>query len=108
MMVFVHWLTLTIVCGKIGVSKHECHSHVKSRTLFRASRSFKPKHDDKLRIQKMPFNLQEECQALQQDASNYQIPNEHDVQSMDQPSISDLLDGACSYILATTNVHPLP
>lgn len=41
----------------------------------------------------MPFNLQEECQALQQDASHYQVPNDHDVQSMDPASIADLLDG---------------
>ena len=42
----------------------------------------------------MAFNLQEECQTLQQDASQYPVPNDHDVHSMDQASIVDLLDGA--------------
>lgn len=42
----------------------------------------------------MTFNLQEDCQALQQDVSQYPVSNDHDVQSMDQASIVDLLDGA--------------
>ncbi|KAF8524318.1 non-SMC mitotic condensation complex subunit 1-domain-containing protein [Hysterangium stoloniferum] len=42
----------------------------------------------------MTFNLQEECQTLQQDISNYTIPNDHDVRNMDQAAVVDLLDGA--------------
>jgi len=41
----------------------------------------------------MTFHLQEECQLLQQDLENYPITNDHDVRSMDQGSIADLLDG---------------
>ncbi|KAF8591370.1 hypothetical protein K439DRAFT_1327448 [Ramaria rubella] len=42
----------------------------------------------------MAFNLQEECQSLQQDVANYSITHDRDIQSMDQASIVDLLDGA--------------
>ena len=52
----------------------------------------------------MTFHLQEECQLLQQDIDNYSIANDHDVRSMDQPSIIDLLDSKfymmCNVIVA--------
>jgi hypothetical protein len=53
----------------------------------------------------MTFNLQEECQTLQQDLSQYQVPNDHDVQSMDQASIVDLLDGAFMSMLDVTSIN---
>ena len=53
----------------------------------------------------MTFNLQEECQTLQQDLSQYQISNDHDVQSMDQASIADLLDGALAIYRVVISIN---
>ena len=39
------------------------------------------------------FKLQEECQNIQ-DVANYNIPEEHDVSSMDSGDVSMLLEGA--------------
>lgn len=41
----------------------------------------------------MSFNLQEECQLLQQDAPNYPISHDHDVQNMDPAAAIELLEG---------------
>lgn len=41
----------------------------------------------------MSFNLQEECQLLQQDVLNYPISRDHDVQNMDQVAAVELLEG---------------
>ncbi|GJJ15002.1 hypothetical protein Clacol_009273 [Clathrus columnatus] len=40
----------------------------------------------------MSFNLQEECQLLQQDVLNYSIPRDHDVRNMDRAAVIDLLE----------------
>ena len=38
------------------------------------------------------FKLQEECQLVQ-DVATYDIPNEHDVRSMDAGEVTALLEG---------------
>ena len=49
------------------------------------------------------FRLQEECQNLQ-DVSNYVIPQEHDVRSMDSGEIVALLEGVWSNMLSPNDV----
>ena len=53
----------------------------------------------------MAFSLQEESQKLQQDLSQYEVPNDHNVQSMDQASIADLLDSEFTNHCVPKNVN---
>lgn len=49
------------------------------------------------------FRLQDECQLLQ-DVSEYSIPNEHDIRTMDAHSISALFEGEYNAVIVQKSV----